>query len=99
MVGADWHCTRAAIEGGLPAALKDQATIEKPVLLDGKADANDRPNFCCYGNEGNDICVNVPFQVESETLSLMQLCSRKFLIAVEVKGEGGSVSLSVNGKQ
>jgi len=67
--------------------------------VEGHSDGNDKPGFYCYGNKGNDICVDIPFLVESETLSFMQLCSRKFLISVEVKGEGGSVSLSVNGKQ
>lgn len=98
MVGVDWECMRAD-QGGLPKAIKDQAEIQAPILKEGLSDSNDKAGYCCYGNKGNDIYLDIPFTVESETLSFLQLCTRKFLISIEMKGEGdGVVSLSVNGK-
>jgi len=59
----------------------------EPKIAYGKTDFEGQQDWVMYGNEGADIQIDVPFLLETETLTSLLHYDKKLIIMPELKGE------------
>ena len=84
-------------DGGLA---KTQAAIAEPKLMEGDVDAEGQEDYFLYGNNSQQIVIDVPFTIEPTMLTFMakNFSRSKLLMVISVKGSNAGVICQVNGK-